>query len=95
MAAVEPDHSQIPPADIPAELQDGIDRLSAPLKQLLMGKSVPYLIQHRLGTENYVTVEDLADRWDTAQVARQQGPKSLALRPIAMDSQWPALALLQ
>jgi len=39
-----------------------------------MGKSVPYLILHRLGTENYVTVEDLADRWDTAQVARQ-GPR--------------------
>ena len=74
MAAADPDRSQIPPAEIPAALQDGIDKLSTPLKQLLMGKSVPYLILHRLGKENYVTVEDLADRWDTAQVARQ-GPR--------------------
>ena len=69
--AAEPDLSQIPPSDIPDALQDGIGKLSTPLKQLLMGKSVPYLIQHRLGTENYVTVEDLADRWDTAQGAKR------------------------
>ena len=69
--AAEPDLSQIPPSDIPDALQDGIGKLSTPLKQLLMGKSVPYLIQHRLGTENYVTVEDLADRWDTAQRAKR------------------------
>ena len=75
--AAPPDLSQIPPSEIPDALQDGIAKLSAPLKQLLMGKSVPYLIQHRLGTENYVTVEDLADRWDSAQVARQQGPREL------------------
>ena len=64
--AAAPDLSQIPPSEIPDALQDGIAKLSAPLKQLLMGKSVPYLIQHRLGSENYVTVEDLADRWDSA-----------------------------
>ena len=72
--AAAPDLSQIPPSDIPDALQDGIAKLSAPLKQLLMMKSVPYLIQHRLGSENYVTV---ADRWDSAQVARQQGPREL------------------
>ena len=75
--AAAPDLSQIPPSEIPDALQDGIAKLSAPLKQLLMGKSVPYLIQHRLDSENYVTVEDLADRWDSAQVARQQGPREL------------------
>ena len=53
MAAADPDRSQIPPAEIPAAFQDGIDKLSTPLKQLLMGKSVPYLILHRLGTESY------------------------------------------
>ena len=38
--AAEPDLSQIPPSDIPDALQDGIAKLSTPLKQLLMGKSV-------------------------------------------------------
>ena len=82
--AAEPDLSQIPPSDIPDALQDGIGKLSTPLKQLLMGKSVPYLIQHRLGTENYVTVEiaGTQPRWPG-----NRGQESLALRPIAMDSQ--------
>ena len=54
-----------PPDDIPGPLQAGIDKLSAPLKTLLMGKVVPYIIQHRPGEDNYVTIEDLADRWDS------------------------------
>ena len=45
-----------PPVDIPAALQVGIDKLSSPLKTLLMGKVVPYIIQHRLGEDGYVTM---------------------------------------
>ena len=98
--AAPPDLSQIPPSEIPDALQDGIAKLSAPLKQLLMGKSVPYLIQHRLGTENYVTVEDLADRWDSAQVARQQGPRELGFEAnhngfTAASSGFAAMKLFQ
>ena len=98
--AAAPDLSQIPPSEIPDALQDGIAKLSAPLKQLLMGKSVPYLIQHRLGSENYVTVEDLADRWDSAQVARQQGPRELGFEAdhngfTAASSGFAAMKLFQ
>eukprot|EP00434_Breviolum_minutum_P001097 symbB.v1.2.000961.t1/scaffold39.1/size394969/5 len=98
--AAAPDLSQIPPSDIPDALQDGIAKLSAPLKQLLMMKSVPYLIQHRLGSENYVTVEDLADRWDSAQVARQQGPRELGFEAdhngfTAASSGFAAMKLFQ
>ena len=78
MAAVaDPDLSQMPPADIPEGLTEGIEKLSSPLKQLMMGKSVPYLIQHQMGMENYTTIEDLADRWDTPQLARERGPAQL------------------
>ena len=69
-----------PPDDIPAPLQAGIDKLSAPLKTLLMGKVVPYIIQHRLGEDSYVTIEDLADRWDTPQSARTNGPAEMGFR---------------
>ena len=98
--AAAPDLSQIPPSDIPDALQDGIAKLSAPLKQLLMMKSVPYLIQHRLGSENYVTVEDLADRWDSAQVPRQQGPRELGFEAdhngfTAASSGFAAMKLFQ
>ena len=85
---------------IPDALQEGIAKLSAPLKQLLMGKSVPYLIQHRLGSENYVTVEDLADRWDSAQVARQQRARELGFEAdhngfTAASSGFAAMKLFQ
>ena len=95
-----PDLSQIPPSDIPDALQDGIANLSAPLKQLLMMKSVPYLIQHRLGSENYVTVEDLADRWDSAQVARHKDQENLDSKQItngftAASSGFAAMKLFQ
>ena len=98
--AAAPDLSQIPPSEIPDALQEGIAKLSAPLKQLLMGKSVPYLIQHRLGSENCVTVEDLADRWDSAQVARQQGPRELGFEAnhngfTAASSGFAAMKLFQ
>ena len=78
MAAV--DLTATPPEDIPAALQVGIDKLSSPLKTLLMGKVVPYIIQHRLGEDSYVTIEDLADRWDTPQIARTNGPAELGFR---------------
>ena len=73
-----------PPDDIPGPLQAGIDKLSAPLKTLLMGKVVPYLIQHRLGEDNYVTIEDLADRWDTPQSARTNGPAEMGFVMVTM-----------
>ena len=68
------------PDDIRAPLKVGMEKLSAPLKTFLMGKVVPYIIQHRLGEENYVTIEDLADRWDTPQSARTNGPAELGFR---------------
>ena len=78
MAAV--DLTANPPVEIPAALQVGIDKLSSPLKTLLMGKVAPYIIQHRLGEDGYVTIEDLADRWDTPQIARTNGPVELGFR---------------
>ena len=78
MAAV--DLTATRPEDIPAPLQAGIGKLSAPLKTLLMGKVVPYIIQHRLGEDSYVTIEDLADRWDTPQSARTNGPAEMGFR---------------
>jgi len=95
-----PDLSQVPAPDVPAALQGGIDKLSTPLRNLLMGKSVPYLIQHRLGMENYATIEDLADRWDTAQAAREHGPAAMRFQDgengfTAETSDYAAIKLFQ
>ena len=76
----DPDLTASPPSEIPDLLKEGIERLSSPLRNLLMSKAVPYLIQHRLGMEKYTSVEDVADRWDTAQAGRQHGPAAMGFR---------------
>ena len=40
-------------------------------------KMVPYFIQSALAKGDYLSVEDLDDRWDTPELARQTGPKEL------------------
>ena len=54
----------------------------------------------RLGTENNVTVEDLSDRWDSVQVARQQRPRHLGFEAnhngfTAASSAFAAMKLFQ
>ena len=41
---------------------------------ILVGKEIPWAIQAALGASGYVTVEDLADRWNTPAAARDPGP---------------------
>jgi hypothetical protein len=38
---------------------------------------VPYFLQAQLAKGDYCSVEDLADRWDTPEKARQESPKEL------------------
>ena len=59
-----------PPDDIPAALKDEVDKLSNTSQVLLTS-------QAKMGEQGYTTLEDLADRWDTAEQARTQGPAQL------------------
>lgn len=69
-----------PPADVPDALREGIEKLGGPLRNVLMAKAVPHLIQHCLGMDKYTAIEDVADPWDTAQAARQHGPATMQFR---------------
>ena len=71
-----------PPDKAPASLEAGVQKLSRPLRMILDLKVVPYYIQAQLGDADYVTVEDLADRWDKAEEARTNGPKELHFVPM-------------
>lgn len=90
-----------PPADVPDALREGIEKLGGgPLRNLLMAKAVPHLIQHCLGMDKYTTIEDVADRWDTAQAARQHGPATMQFRDgdhgfTAESSAYAAMKLFQ
>ena len=70
------------------------------LVAILVGKEIPWVIQAALGASGYVTVEDLADRWNTPAAARENGPRDLEFRDgengfNAQTSAFAAMCFLQ
>ena len=65
------------PANIPTAYETSLATVSKPARTLMDLKGLPYFVQHQLATGGYVTLEDLADRWDTPQEARTKGPAAL------------------
>ena len=63
-----------PPEEVPAEIKEDVAKLQKPLAAILVGKEIPWVIQAALGASGYVTVEDLADRWNTPAAARDWSP---------------------
>ena len=71
------DHQSKAPDPVPQAFEPEVLRLHKQTRSLLDLKMVPYYIQHQLAQEGYVTIEDLADRWDTPETARQKAPEEL------------------
>lgn len=67
----------LPPADIPAGLADDVGKLHQSVRTLLTHKSIPWQVMAKLAQDGYVTMQDLADRWDTAETARTAAPAEL------------------
>lgn len=74
-----------PPNEVPEIFKPAIEKLSRQSRQILNLKVVPYYIQAKLGDSGYVTVEDLADRWNKADDAREKGPRELKFEPNSND----------
>eukprot|EP00435_Cladocopium_sp_Y103_P018030 s1944_g4.t1 len=66
-----------PPAEVPADIKEDVEKLNQSVRTLLITKGIPWQVMARLATEGYVTMEDLADRWDTAATARTAAPAEL------------------
>ena len=67
----------LPPADIPADLSEDVEKLHQSVRTLLTHKSIPWQEMAKLAQDGHVTREDLADRWDTAETARTAAPAVL------------------
>ena len=67
----------LPPADIPADLSEDVEKLYQSVRTLLTHKSIPWQVMAKLAQDGYVTMEDLADGWDTAETARTAAPAEL------------------
>ena len=74
MAAVAPVR---PPKEIPAALKEKVDTLHNSVQVLFVSKQIPWIIQAKMAEDGYVTMEDLACRWVSAEKAREEGPKDL------------------
>ena len=74
-----------PPDPAPPCLEAGALKLTRQSRTLLDLKVIPYYIQDQLGDAGYITVEDLADRWDKAEEARTAGPKELKFEANSND----------
>ena len=88
------------PDEIPALYAADLEKLHKQCRRILDLKMVPYFIQAALAKEGYVTVEDLADRWNTPEDARQKAPKELNLEPgsnhyDAASTRFPAMPRYQ
>ena len=77
MAAVAPVR---PPKEIPADLKEKVDTLHNSVQVLFVSKQIPWIIQAQMAEDGYVTMEDLACRWVSAEKAREEGPKDLKFR---------------
>ena len=69
------------PQDVPAAYDAKLQELAKPARTLMDLKGLPYFVQYGLASQGYVTIEDLGDRWDTPQKAREEGPEALGFKP--------------
>ena len=74
-----------PPDPVPPSLEAEVQKLTRQVRTILDLKVIPYYIQAQLGNEEYITVEDLADRWDKADDARTNGPNELKFEANSND----------
>ena len=80
------DETKRSPDPIPQAYETSLIKLTRQARNIFDLKSVPYYIQSKMAEDGYCTVEDLADRWDKAEDARAQGPKTWTLRQDLMDT---------
>ena len=57
-----------------------MDTLHNSVQVLFVSKQIPWIIQAQMAEDGYVTMEDLACRWVSAEKAREDGPKDLKFR---------------
>ena len=72
-----------PPEAIPNAYTNDVAKLHSSVATLMARKQIPYSVQAVLAQEGYVTLEDIADRWDDPTAARTNGPRALGFEPEA------------
>ena len=69
-----------PPKEIPDILKEDVEKLHRSVQVLLVAKQIPWVVQAQMARDGYTTMEDLACRWTTADLARTQSPTDLKFK---------------
>ena len=69
-----------PPKEIPDILKEDVEKLHRSVQVLLVAKQIPWIVQAQMARDGYTTMEDLACRWTTADLARTQSPTDLKFK---------------
>ena len=69
-----------PPKEIPDILKEDVEKLHRSVQVLLVAKQIPWIVQAQMARHGYTTLEDLACRWTTADLARTQSPTDLKFK---------------
>ena len=69
-----------PPKEIPDILKEDVEKLHRSVQVLLVAKQIPWIVQGQMARDGYTTMEDLACRWTTADLARTQSPTDLKFK---------------
>ena len=70
-----------PPEVIPEAYSQDVASLHSSVATLFARKQIPYSVQAAIAKDGYITLEDIADRWDDAAAARTNGPRVLGFDP--------------
>ena len=79
--AATPDELVAPPQEVPDAYTDAVAKLHKTARNLMVLKGIPWFIQATLSDEGFVSMEDLATRWDSPDRARETAPRELGFAP--------------
>ena len=68
------------PEPVPDPYKQGVETLEQGARTVYDTYGVPYFIQKAMADDGYTTLQDLADRWDTPEKAREQAPEALQFK---------------
>ena len=78
--AATPGELVAPPQEVPGVYTDAVAKLHKTARNLMVLKGIPWFIQATLSDEGFVSMEDLATRWDSPDRARESAG-GVGLRP--------------
>jgi len=74
------------PSPIPNAYKDNVEKLENSVRNIFNCYAIPYSAQAKMAADGYTTLSDLADRWDTPEMAREKAFTALGMEGLQLTS---------